>query len=372
MNIGMFDMSKYTWGTNALNEDSCLDNYWKKKTIVSFVLSIFVMFIHMSSFSQYSYQDSSCYEIINFVKIITKNSFARVAVPLFFMMSGATLFRKYEAIQYKTILIKRIKTLLIPYFCWNIINVIFSIITSYSFVSNYFVGRQKIELSFSNLFYSIFFYKGNIPHWFLFALIIFTLATPMFDYITEKKRIGCVIIAMLITIENFCDLVRLPEMMYFESEAIVYYLIGCFIGKHYFGEFIGKVSKRIYILSGILFVIITVYKVGASYDCFKALKMFDILIMIIYAFSFWFISDVFVNKVSLKSYMGNSFFIYMTHVNISAIIIKLFYLIFPKTPLMSIANFIVSALLTIVVICITCSFLRRFMPAIYKILSGNR
>jgi len=177
---------------------------------------------------------------------------------------------------------------------------------------------------------------------------------------------------MLITIENFCDLVRLPEMMYFESEAIVYYLIGCFIGKHYFGEFIGKVSKRIYILSGILFVIITVYKVGASYDCFKALKMFDILIMIIYAFSFWFISDVFVNKVSLKSYMGNSFFIYMTHVNISAIIIKLFYLIFPKTPLMSIANFIVSALLTIVVICITCSFLRRFMPAIYKILSGNR
>lgn len=75
------------------SKNTDLNNYWKKKTIVSFILSIFVLFIHMSSFSQYAYQDTSAYALINFVKIFTKDSFARIAVPLFFIISGATLFR---------------------------------------------------------------------------------------------------------------------------------------------------------------------------------------------------------------------------------------------------------------------------------------
>ena len=70
--------------------------------------------------------------------------------------------------------------------------------------------------------------------------------------------------------------------------------------------------------------------------------------------------------------MKNSFFIYMTHVNISAIIIKLFYLAFPKGPLMSIVNFVMSALITIVVICILCNVLGKLMPKTYTILSGDR
>lgn len=220
--------------------------------------------------------------------------------------------------------------------------------------------------------YSIFFYKKNVPMWFIFALMIFALAMPIFDCIVKKKRLGLVLIITLAIIETSFDLIKLPPMLYFESESIVYYLVGCFIGKHYFREFTKNSSVKTYIIASVLFVIITIYKLFTAYNLLNFLNVADIFIMIIYALSFWFMVDAFVYKITIKPYMKNSFFIYMTHVNISAIIIKLFYLAFPKGPLMSIVNFVMSALITIVAICILCNVLGKLMPKTYKILSGDR
>lgn len=139
--IGFMSANIIEKETMSFAKDANMNYYWKKKTIVSFILSIFVVFIHMSSFSQYKYEAANCYTIVNFCKLFMKQSFVLIAVPLFFIISGATLFRNYKPSEYKNKLIMKAKTLLVPFICWNILNMLFSIITSYSCISNYFIGR---------------------------------------------------------------------------------------------------------------------------------------------------------------------------------------------------------------------------------------
>lgn len=354
----------------SFDDKTNLENYWRKKTIVSFILSVFVVFIHMSSFSQYTYEGTDAYTIVNFCNIFFRKSFVLLAVPLFFIVSGATLFRNYDSIQYKKKLLQKVKTLLIPFICWNIINMIFSIVTSYSFVSNYFAGRQKFEITVLNIFLSIFFYKCNRPFWFVFNLMIFTVLTPIINRIITQKSTGVILVVAILILEVFD--VRLPKNIFFEPESIIYYLFGCFIGKHYFNIFTKPSKIKMRVLSTILFTLITIYKVLVAYKLIELLKSIDIIITILYCLSFWVMIDVFINKITVKPYMNTSFFIYAMHVNISAIIIKLFYLLMPQYPLMSILNFIICSILSIILICIICKFLDRFFPRTYRVLSGNR
>ena len=61
-----------------------------KKATVSFILSLFVFFIHFCSFSVFLQADGMLRRVFD-----TLLPVARVAVPLFFMISAAMFFRNY-------------------------------------------------------------------------------------------------------------------------------------------------------------------------------------------------------------------------------------------------------------------------------------
>ena len=61
-----------------------------KKATVSFILSLFVFFIHFCSFSVFLQADGMLKRVFD-----TLLHVARVAVPLFFMISAAMFFRNY-------------------------------------------------------------------------------------------------------------------------------------------------------------------------------------------------------------------------------------------------------------------------------------
>ena len=60
------------------------------------------------------------------------------------------------------------------------------------------------------------------------------------------------------------------------------------------------------------------------------------------------------------------------HMNISAIITKLIALCLPRTPWMAIPNFIITVILTLIVINVVCVLLERFLPHVNAVLMGNR
>ena len=61
--------------------------FWKKKEIVSFILSVLVFFVHISSFAQYSNTGNLISTINEKVSFFFKESITSFAVPMFYILS---------------------------------------------------------------------------------------------------------------------------------------------------------------------------------------------------------------------------------------------------------------------------------------------
>ena len=104
------------------------------------------------------------YEVL---KIMVSQTLVKVAMPMFFVMSGYLFFANVEQFNkeiYWQKIQRRIKTLLIPYIIWNLL--------------------MALKLKDFNL--SFFMEPANMPLWFLRDLMIVSLLTPII-YIGVKK-----------------------------------------------------------------------------------------------------------------------------------------------------------------------------------------
>ncbi len=106
---------------------------------------------------------SSDWNTYEFLKLLISQTIVKVAVPVFFMMSGYLFFsnvREWNLDVYIAKMLRRAKTLLFPYMIWNLMMV----------------------LKLRTFSWSFFWEPANMPLWFLRDLIIVSLLTP-FIYI---------------------------------------------------------------------------------------------------------------------------------------------------------------------------------------------
>lgn len=344
--------------------------FWKKKEIVSFILSILVFFVHISSFAQYSNTGNLISTINEKASFFFKESITSFAVPMFYILSGISFYKNYDNSKYLNKIKSRVFTIIIPYLLWNTIWMIFDIICSYSFLSKYFVGREQFAVTFTNVLKGIFLYECNEPFWFIYKLIIFSLAAPLIYTVIRNKYIGIASIGIL-TVFVIVGKRLFPSTFSFPTSIMVY-LVGAIIGKHYFDYTLKKSSKVVQCLSiVVLFTYIILKNLFApqirSLESFLPIVTYTILV-----FALWSILDLFIDKMKTKKVYSRSFAIYAMHVNISAIITKLVFIVFPKREWMAIPNFFATVILTLLFIHLVCSIGERFFPRVYSILMGER
>ena len=77
----------------------------RKVIIVSFILSIFVMYIHAKNLAYYDFGDAHG-TLIYVLNQIFSETFGRVGVPFFFLQSGYWMFR-YDIFETKSDVLKR-------------------------------------------------------------------------------------------------------------------------------------------------------------------------------------------------------------------------------------------------------------------------
>ena len=113
----------------------------KTTAIIRTPLILMVILIHNSGINLHGIRvddlyinfNNLCYtDIYNITRIISVNVISRVAVPLFFILSGYYFFNKTDFTTYTYLrkLQRRIKTIVIPYLLWNLI----AIIPFYNFI----------------------------------------------------------------------------------------------------------------------------------------------------------------------------------------------------------------------------------------------
>lgn len=341
-------------------------SFWRKKVFVSYLLAVLVFWIHSSAYLNYGDMPFSVW----FIRIFLQDLITPLAVPMFFVLSGMMFFRNYDPATLPEKLKRRVFTLVIPYLCWNILNMGFEFLAT-TFLSRFFLARPVFVADAANLLEGIFLYKYNSPFWFIFMLIVFAVLSPLCDLLTRNKYVG---FASIVVLSFITDSKEAIDLVHLCINCMVYYLAGAMIGRYYFDWFVQPSTKRRRIVSAAVMLALIAaryYVMCTGMYVLPALKSF---LRIADGLCLWALVDAVPQlwEKKVPDFMHNSFFVYALHINVSAVVTKLIYLVGPKHWFMAPINFLLTTVITLALIELGCIVLKRWMNPVYKLLSGNR
>lgn len=210
----------------------------------------------------------------NFVFEVLIRAIAYCAVPVYFMITGATLIDYRERYDTKTFFKKRLLKVIIPLIIWSIIY----------FIINFFKGKFSInDLSFKFVFEYFFLVKTNPIFWFFVVIIGIYLAIPVISLIPQESRRKAFLYIIIIT---FVFNQFLPDLLYHlnlnynydlkfpltYSGWISFIFIGYYIDKY---EIVKKHRVIIYVLGIIGFLTMVVPTIFISYHKNESCSWFD-------------------------------------------------------------------------------------------------
>lgn len=345
------------------------DYFTNKKFRVTFILSLLVFMEHFSTILNYKHLDNTFVNFLDVFFHIFKAQGGITAVPVFFAISAALFYRDYT---YNKTLYKykqRFFSLVIPYLFWNIINTAFILFASNSFMQQYFIGREPAEINLENIINGIFLSKYSI-FWFIKVIIVFTAFCPLIYTLLKNKYIGIVVIIAVWILRAFG--IELPDF-FFRSDSIFYYLIGAYIGIHHFELFKAKMRLNTTNIALTLICFISSTVIIELYH-FKQIAFINYdtlpLIIVVFIFSLWRFFDLFKNSSSY-SFEQESFIIYAIHVNFSACLTKLLFILLPVTPISALVNSLLTIFVTIFTCCIIGCFIKKRNRVLNVLFTGR-
>ena len=140
-----------------------------------------------------------------FLKLLVSQTLVKVAVPVFFIMSGYLFFanvEKWSINVYKTKILRRMKTLLIPYLIWNLLMAvkmktfswnIFWVFWCPAGIQTDWFGQEQWMTA-----------PANMPLWFLRDLIIVSLFTPIIYILVRKFGSWLMILLTILYLSGIC------------------------------------------------------------------------------------------------------------------------------------------------------------------------
>jgi surface polysaccharide O-acyltransferase-like enzyme len=186
---------------------------------LKFPLSVLVVFGHFNLMDKGFSVDGIMYDLkgcdvtlIKYIVLILSHELAHIAVPIFFIISGFLFFKedRFDKEIYTNKIRKRIKSLAVPYFLWNLIAFIIKLITSLS--------SKNVEIHFSipRLFNTFFYcdnYNGvfvmlsgpnksaypiDVPMWYVRDLMLIVIVSPLLYYVLKKAGIWFLVVSGLL------------------------------------------------------------------------------------------------------------------------------------------------------------------------------
>ena len=322
-----------------------LSDFWEKRTLVLFILAVLVVVAHTAGL----------------------HSLTGVAVPLFFIISGATFFRDYKPEKYKSKIKSRCRSLFLPFILWNIISIVFFVLSSLV----PFSGRSFEPLGIQDILEGVFLYKYNYAFWFLYNLILFIIITPVFDFFTKTKLRAFPFIVFCLVLPYLCG--EWFGLVGLNAESVVFYAIGCAVGRHYFDDFTSKPKKAVRNWKYIIVMLICIaLRFLAENGILEVPLIVGQICLVLYCLSFWKFTDVFSAKVKNRKYLDTSFLIYVMHPNISATIMIIFPIVMGEGLALSIVNCAVTPIITVLLIIAIAGLWRKYLPKSYALFTGGR
>lgn len=340
-----------------------------KLIIINFVLSTMIISYHAYNIPVYesSLKGAFLGKIIIFLENYL-SMMERVAVPLFFVISGYLFFQNYN----KSMALKKIKSRIIslgiPYIIWNAISwSLYAVLTNIVPFKN-IVNMPKVKIEILTAMCEIFLGKYNAL-WFVRVLLFFIVVSPLIYFVIRKEKRGILFLIVIILIEGLCKGGEF-SLLY----CSLFYFFGAVVALNFKNLVLYRVKNIYSIISMIVFCLLNFAIYSSFKDCPFIIRQIFLLINCIL---FWISFDLFlqtkVSKFMEKQWwVGISFFIYCSHGFILECMEKIILLLLKNSLFGAIVDYVVAPTLTLFIIFIVAFSLQKYCFSLWNILVGGR
>ena len=348
-----------------MSKNSVSEDFSKKVTLVSFGLSILVMYIHANNISYYSF-DGNTQTIAHMLVDVIARTLGGLAVPMFFILSGYWLFRfeKVESVKNEALLIrlkKKIRTLVIPYLLWNTLYMTFyMVITRIPFLANMMSNGTIEAINAQYILKNVFLHASSFHLWYLQDLIILSCVSPIILKILQKREWGRILIAVSLVIS-----VMKVDLKIIGDSSLFFYTLGGYYAM-YKKDYFEKRNKDLTIL--LVFIVAIIIR-------YLDIALLNRLCYCLLPILMWRVFDFIISSSILKREIGwfktQSFFIYAVHVipvtTIGHILAKI-----NGGGYWAALSYLVAPWITLAMIYALSAILHKIAPSFYNILCGDR
>ena len=333
-----------------------------KITIISFACSILVIYIHANNLTTYGI-DAKAVGFSRAVYVIQTYwaNVTRIAVPMFFLISGFLLFRTFEPSKMLDKWKTRAFSILLPYIIWCTIYYIYFILcTNIPVLSNLVGSTTPVPISLAEWLRWLW-VDEYYTLWFLKSLIIYIALTPLIWLLLKnhlsKVPTGLIILLVIIILKNQ---LQLNSELLADIEE---YLIGSYIGINLSSWTYYK-NKKLSIIS-LIYIAIMALTAFAYWNTVTEILLF---------LAIWFVLDLITipSDKALPWWMSITFFTYVAHDIPLEALEKVIFILGGSTSPMALLDYIFAPLIIEVVLIFIAYILIRLTPKLWSLLSGGR
>lgn len=283
-----------------------------------------------------------------------------MATATFFFLSAVLLMRSAQKSSWKTILIKKLRTIVVPYLLWTLVYIAARIIRG-SLSAGAFCWPtlpEVVEWITTGPEFYIF--------WFLRVLLVLTAAYPLLCWCIQKRwpalllGAGCTALAVL---PCFRGWVMYESPLYW----LPVFLLGCWAGSEGFARLEKHPlcpNKWGYVAAGLLLLGLGWLRRSLS----------------IFYYGFWMVSPVLgwvlgdgLSKLPTPPWWVNaSFFLYCCHMLVERYAVRIYLALLGTGRTAFVLGHIALPLLTAALVLLLAALLRWLLPWVYRALTGDR
>lgn len=234
----------------------------RKMALASFLCALLVVAIHVPAV------DHAPSRLVAFVKQIFSNGICRIAVPYFFVASGFFLGRSsLKDNWYVPAIRKRCSSLFAPYIIWSFMWMLFTYVMLS--LSSAVHSCREFELpALPSLISVLGLDFSALPNmyvlWFVRALIIMIVISPLIVFLVKPKILGCITLALFFAYLLFSENIPCPILKgIFPPQGVAYFSAGVFFSFHAVKDLRNKpIDVAIFILGVIVLAGNVVYSFG--------------------------------------------------------------------------------------------------------------
>lgn len=346
---------------------------------ISFILMGLVVFLHAYNLKVNFSSGTGVIDqgINSFIQDFISQGLGRIAVPLFFTISGYLFFfniKKGSFDEFVSKYKKRAKTLLLPYFLWSIFGLLLYLgLQSFPISASFFTNDLIVHQSPLQLLSKLTINPIPYQFWFIRDLILLIIVSPILYRLIVDYKFIPVIIFFVAWVFNF-------SLVIFSIESLLFFALGAYLSIEKIKLQNTDISRKQIIgivTTWLIIVLIKTILMQLYPDLGRLIYLLKKSSIIVGIVALWLVYDLWaenkdISKTKVYHVFKYSFFLFAFHEPILTIFTKGFYHLLGLSEMSSLITYFLAPLITIIISILVASSLRRLVPRFYYLVTGGR